>query len=170
MYSVETRMGDRGDIKAVILSDSWFTNNRLKGHNIQVTNDELLINVFPHEIEGSCTIKGVNLSQGGLTLDEVINNRNNILTKWSNTNTNCTVLHAQTCGLVNKKVQLPKQGSVPGGYIREVEKVLDIILKFKEERTPAEEYETWRQNHRFVLYGLQDWGKFTDKEGLPRSA
>ena len=152
-------MASISQTKAAILSDSWLVPRRFVHRSIYSKGNQMVMNILPHTAEHGDDIVLENLSRGGLTLENIINNRENILQRWVDIRPQVTLIHALGCDIANNNASSNTQGSGPS-YVHGIFRALHQMLDFMKSKMNTTEYFKWNRKHKFILVAAPDWGEF----------
>ena len=138
-----------------IISDSY-----LKQSRISDVVRSSRVSMYPHVSDtGSDEMILTNLSKDGQTMNEFLLNKQ-LVKQWVSSKPNITVIHLGAVELVNKNVNIIDENMSVG------EKWVQIVSNFiKELNTEAESilhgnFQSWAQNHKYILTQLPDWKYF----------
>ena len=140
--------------RLTIISDSYLKKSRLR----DVCSRE--VPMYPHVSDtGSDKMIVTNLSKGSQTMDDFLLDEQ-LVKQWVSSKPNITIIHLGAVELVNKSIII-EEGNLSVG-----EKWLQIVSSFIETLNNEAavllkgNFQSWAQNHKYILAQLPDWKYF----------
>ena len=150
----------------VIMGDSWLIKHRMVHEKIREKEGQTLLDISPHTSNEKNGVLIKNLSKGGLTLQQILENRDDILGRWVELRPKVTLLHALGCDIANNTT-VNTQGSVANDYVRRILAYLLKMSVYIKSRLTDQEFQRWNEDHKFILVAAPDWGNL--KKSRPQS-